>query len=77
MTLVGAGVKHVADYSQLTAKVLPKKCEWIRDTAAGFNPDKLQSRCLLVEEVQIDSRCLVILVMMYYLQRGWGILYSD
>jgi hypothetical protein len=74
-TLVGGGIKHVADCSQLTSKVLPRKCEWIREAAAGFKPDKCIVTLSSGEEVQIDSRCLVISVIMYYLHLTEGVGY--
>lgn len=53
-TLVGGGIKHVADCSQLTSKVLPRKCEWIREAAAGFNPDKCIVTLSSGEEIKYE-----------------------
>ena len=52
--------------------MLPRKCEWIREAAAGFNPDKCIVTLSSGEEVQIDSCCLVISVIMYYLHLTEG-----
>ena len=38
-TLVGAGVKKFPQSSRPMDWVLPKEADWIRDSAASFDPD--------------------------------------
>ena len=38
-TLVGGGIKKKADSGKPTKELLPKQCEWIKDSVKEFQPE--------------------------------------